>query len=178
MCFLAIAILVIVVSRKSLGRPDTHGFYRMFAFLSATFLVWKAWPNWMDRFDGWNQIVATVLLYLSLYLLFHSLYLLRTQGGNSARRTEQANFSFENTERLVQGSLYRYIRHPMYASLLLLIWGAFLKAPDLAGLVVAGIGSGGLAMAAKVEEGENIQTFGAAYRHYMQRTHMFIPYLL
>ena len=39
------------------------------------------------------------------------------------------NLAFENTVKLVEVGLYRFIRHPMYASLLLLAWGAFLKHP-------------------------------------------------
>jgi protein-S-isoprenylcysteine O-methyltransferase Ste14 len=73
---------------------------------------------------------------------------------------------------------YRFIRHPMYASLLLLAWGIFFKDPaSLAGLALAGLASLCLYLTARVEESENLRRFGEEYRVYMRGTKRFIPFL-
>ena len=73
--------------------------------------------------------------------------------------------------------VFKYIRHPLYCSLLLLAWGAFFKDPSWAGGGLALAATAFLQATAKVEEAENIRYFGAAYRAYMQQTKMFIPFL-
>ena len=104
--------------------------------------------------------------------------MLKQCGGHAEREEMPENHSFENTVHLVEKGLYRYIRHPMYSSLLFLAWGAFLKhiTPLTIGLTL--LVSGLLIVAAKVEERENIRFFGTAYVEYMQRTRMFIPCVL
>lgn len=86
--------------------------------------------------------------------------------------------AFERTTVLVTWGIYRYIRHPMYASLFFLCWGFFFRAPSLAGGVLAAAASVLLWVAAIVEEAENIAYFGDAYRQYMKRTWRFLPHVL
>ena len=74
-------------------------------------------------------------------------------------------------------SAYRYIRHPLYASLLLLVWGALLKNLQVPGVALALAGSALLTVTARVEEAENLVKFGADYAAYMKDTRMFIPFL-
>ena len=88
------------------------------------------------------------------------------------------NFAFENTARIVEEGLYRYVRHPMYSSLLFLAWGAFLKNISLLSIVLVFMASGLLFAAARVEERENILYFGKTYEEYRRRTKMFIPWIL
>ena len=79
------------------------------------------------------------------------------------------------TTALVTTGIYAHIRHPLYASLLLLAAGAWLK--DI------GWASTGLAVAAWVatvatalaEEGELRRQFGEAYEVYSRRTRRFLP---
>ncbi|MCK7540462.1 MAG: hypothetical protein MZV63_61010 [Marinilabiliales bacterium] len=51
-------------------------------------------------------------------------------------RVDEKLFRFEKTTELVTSGIYRYIRHPMYSSLLLLAWGIWLKQPLAATLPV------------------------------------------
>ena len=84
----------------------------------------------------------------------------------------------EDTTVLVNRGIYKYIRHPLYSSLLILGWGIFFKNLSLL--------SGGLALAttafsvatAMIEEAENVQRFGAEYKAYMKTTKRFIPFLI
>jgi protein-S-isoprenylcysteine O-methyltransferase Ste14 len=66
----------------------------------------------------------------------------------------------------------------MYSSLLLLAWGIFLKAPSWPGVGLAGAATLLLWRTARVEEAENLRYFGPAYRDYMRRNWMFLPFLL
>ncbi len=104
--------------------------------------------------------------------------MLKKSGGHAERQEMPENLSFENTVHVVDVGLYRFIRHPMYSSLLFLAWGAFFKnITPLNSVLVVSV-TGLLIAVAKVEEAENIKFFGTAYERYMQGTKMFIPWLL
>jgi protein-S-isoprenylcysteine O-methyltransferase Ste14 len=83
----------------------------------------------------------------------------------------------ESTTTLVKIGAYKYIRHPLYSSLLFLIWGVFFKDITPVGGVIASVSTALLIVIAKMEETENIQKFGAEYTAYMKSTRMFIPFL-
>ncbi|MFC1726412.1 methyltransferase family protein [candidate division KSB1 bacterium] len=83
----------------------------------------------------------------------------------------------EKTTVLVTTGAYRYIRHPLYSSLLFLTWGAFFKHLSLLGITLAVISTVFLVITAKIEETENLRFFGEAYQSYMKKTKMFIPFI-
>ena len=103
--------------------------------------------------------------------------LLRTVGKASRTPERSANLPFENTVSIVGVGVYRWIRHPLYASLLCLAWCAGLKnmSATSVGLTVAA--SGFLVATAIVEESENLRFFGESYAAYMKTTRRFVPYL-
>lgn len=177
--FGGLAVALVLLSRKALRDPRSHGFYRLFAFEAILALLWRNQPYWFEDRFALHQLLSWGLLFIALYLLLHGLFLLRMRGGHAPQRqVEAANFAFENTARLVQEGLYRYIRHPLYASLLLLTWGLFCKHPQWLELPLALLGSLALVLTARVEERENLATFGIEYRVYMQRSRMFLPFML
>jgi protein-S-isoprenylcysteine O-methyltransferase Ste14 len=171
--------LLIAISWKSLHQPRSHGFYRFFAWeaILALFLInAKAW--FYDPFS-WNQMIAWSLLILSVIPLGLGIYALRTRGKpTEARENDPSLLAFEKTTSLVTTGVYRFIRHPLYCSLLLLTWGIFFKLPSLIGFVLAMIAALFLIATAKADESECRQFFGPAYQDYLRRTKMFIPYLL
>ena len=71
----------------------------------------------------------------------------------------------------------KYIRHPLYTSLLLLGWRAFFKDPSLPGGILVLATCAFLTTTARVEEAENLDKFGVDYAAYMGTTKMFIPFL-
>ena len=80
---------------------------------------------------------------------------------------------------LVTDNVYRYIRHPMYASLFLLATGVALKQPTYwPAIVVFAIVVVAVYLTAKAEEQDTLATFGAAYAAYMKTSKMFIPFVL
>jgi protein-S-isoprenylcysteine O-methyltransferase Ste14 len=155
--------------RESLRDPRSRGFFRFFAFESVLALLILNLPYWSrDPFSA-PQIVSWILLIVSLFLVIHGFYLLRVAG------RPQGNI--ENTTILVRRGAYRYIRHPLYSSLLFLGWGVFFKAPWLLTGLLALAASICLYAAARAEEAENLQKFGDEYAAYMQTTKRFIPFL-
>jgi protein-S-isoprenylcysteine O-methyltransferase Ste14 len=175
--FLLVSAGLVYVSRASLLRPRSHGFYRLLsweAILGLFLLNESAWLH--DPFSP-RQILSWCLLSFSACLVIYGALLLRWLGGQDAQRDDASLLGFEKTTRLVTVGIYRYIRHPMYSSLLFLAWGVFFKQPSLGGSLLALAATLCLVAAARVEEDEDLRYFGEAYRTYMERTKMFIPFL-
>lgn len=176
--FILCTIFLIRFSRRALCHPGSHGFYRFFVFESILLLILLNHPFWFTDPFSVLHLVSWSLLLASIFFVIQSLLLLKRKGGHSERDEMPGNLPFENTADVVEVGLYRSIRHPMYSSLLFLGWGAFFKhiTPLSIGLVI--LVSGLLIATAKVEEQENIRFFGTKYTSYMQRTKMFIPWIL
>lgn len=168
---------LIYFSRRSLRRPSSHGFYRFWAWVAILMLFVLNMPVWFREPLSWHQIISWLLLIASLIPLILGLRLLGQVGRVEEARTDPALIGFEKTSKLVAFGIFRYIRHPMYTSLLLLAWGIFFKAPSWLAAALAVIATGFLIATAKVEERENIRFFGALYSDYMKHTRMFIPFL-
>ena len=148
-----------------------YGFYRFFAFETiAMSIAWNASRWFRDPASG-NQIASWVLLVGGAALAIHGSYLLREVG-----RAQQRGI--EDTLTLVDRGAYRYIRHPLYASLMLLAWGVFFKGTDLASAALAIMATGFLFATGRLEEQFNIRRFGSTYAEYRKRTKMFIPFVL
>jgi protein-S-isoprenylcysteine O-methyltransferase Ste14 len=165
---LAVASSFFVV--VSVLRPSRHGVFRLLAWESLLVLILLNADNWFQDPFSPLQVCSWVLLIASMCLAVEGIRLLRKIG--------KPKDELEDTTVLVVVGAYHYIRHPLYASLLFLGWGAFLKGPSpLAGALVVAA-SAFLVATAKVEEKRNLEKFGNDYVDYMKRTRMFIPFLL
>lgn len=176
--FLLLTFIFILFSRRSLLKPQTHGFYRFFVFEGILLLVLLNHPFWFrDPFSPLH-LLSWLLLMCSILYVVLGLQGLRVYGGSQKREDFPANHQFENTTTLVECGIYRYVRHPMYGSLLLLAWGACFKQVTVISVALSCFVSVLLIITAKVEERENIRFFGADYLGYCHRTKMFIPFLI
>jgi protein-S-isoprenylcysteine O-methyltransferase Ste14 len=176
--FAAASLGLIYVSRQALTRPRSHGFYRFFAweFILASFLLNIS--DWFKDWLAWYQVLSWALLIVSILPPILGIRALRERGQpNRNQRSEPALLAFERTTKLVSDGVYRYIRHPLYSSLLLLGWGIFFKQPSWIGLALTLVASLFLVATARADEAECIDCFGAEYREYMQHTRMFIPFV-
>jgi protein-S-isoprenylcysteine O-methyltransferase Ste14 len=169
---------LIYVSRASLAEPRSHGFYRFFAWEAILGLALLNIDVWFRDPFSWHQLISWPLLVFSALLVIVGVRLLTQRGKPDAQRNDVAMVAFEKTTALVTTGAYRYIRHPLYSSLLFLAWGIFFKAPSWPGGLLALAATLFLIATARVEEAENLRFFGAAYREYIKRTKMFIPFLL
>jgi protein-S-isoprenylcysteine O-methyltransferase Ste14 len=176
--FGVVSIGFIYISRASLRVPGSHGFYRFFAWEFILVLFLLNVDVWFRNPFSWHQIVSWFFLVASLPPLAFGVHALVTRGKPVPRREGDAHLmAFEKTTTLVTTGLYRYIRHPLYSSLLFLAWGVFFKRPFWSGALLAVVATLALIATAKADEAECIRFFGPSYQAYMKQTKRFVPFL-
>ena len=185
--FIFVSAGLVAVSWRSLKASRSHGFARFFAWEALAGVILFNAPFWFVNPFGPRQIIAWMLLFGAIPVAIHGFWLLKQIGkpqkanrppeNGTEAEPDAVNFAFENTTTLVTIGAYQYIRHPLYASLLLLSAGAWLKDISTPATLLFGIAVGCLYMTARMEEDENEKRFGASYTDYMRKTRMFIPYL-
>jgi len=175
--FIVASIGIAWVSRASLRNFRSHGFYRFFAWEAILVLVLLNVDYWFKDPFSIHQIVSWLLLIVCTVFVIHGVQSLYMVGKPDSERNDPLLTGIEKTTELVTVGAYRYIRHPLYSSLLFGAWGVFFKHPSSVGVCLAVIATFFLTMTAKMEEAENIRFFGPAYQRYMKQTKMFIPFL-
>jgi protein-S-isoprenylcysteine O-methyltransferase Ste14 len=91
-------------------------------------------------------------------------------------------FTFEvavrSTQSVVQSGPYRFVRHPSYTAILIMLLGVGMVLANWASLVVmlAG-GLLGLLYRVRVEERALVEALGQPYIDYMRHTRRFIPFI-
>jgi len=176
--FVTVTLVLALVSRASLRKPGSHGFYRFFAweFMLGIFVL--NMHAWYAELGSVHQYIARILLAVSLFLAITGLGLLLQSGNTNTHRNDVPMLEFEKTTKLVTSGIYQYIRHPLYSSLFFLCGSFFFKQPSLTGGLLAVIACGFLIATVRAEEIENTRHFGDQYLQYMNRTKMFIPFIL
>jgi protein-S-isoprenylcysteine O-methyltransferase Ste14 len=175
--FVAASAGVVYLSRSSLLSLRTHGFYRFFAWEAILILTLLNVDDWFFKPFTLPRVISWPLLCISLFLVIHSFHLLRRMGRPDDRREDASLIRVEKTTVLVTEGAYKYIRHPLYSSLLFLAWGVFFKSPSWTGAVLAVAATAFLTATAKIEESENRNYFGETYGKYMKQTKMFLPFV-
>ncbi len=169
---------IVYVSRASLRAPRSHGFYRFFAWEAILALILLNVEYWVRDPLSLHQVISWLFLIVSAFLVVHAVHLLRIMGKPDAQRSDdEATIGIEKTTHLVSVGAYKYIRHPMYSSLLFLAWGVFFKNLSWLSAILALTATAFLVATAKVEESEDIRFFGPAYQTYIKQTKRFVPFL-
>jgi len=176
--FIVATAALTFISRASLREPKSHGFYRYFAWELMLILVVLNMDGWYDAPPSLDQTICGVLMWLSLFLAVVSYLSLRRFGKQDDNRNEIPLLEFEKTTVLVSRGIYRFIRHPMYGSLIFLDWGLFFKRMSWLSGSVALVACVFLLIGTYAEENENIRYFGTKYQDYMKRTKRFVPFLV
>jgi protein-S-isoprenylcysteine O-methyltransferase Ste14 len=177
--FLVASAGIVYVSRRSLLAPRSHGFYRFFAWELILALFLLDADVWFRDPLAPHQLVSWPLLVVCILPLVLGVWALRRRGRPvDTREGEPELLAFEKTTSLVTTGIYRYIRHPLYSSLLILAWGIFFKAPSWPGLGLAAGATVFLFATAMADEAECVRFFGPAYRDYMRGTRRFIPFVV
>ena len=174
MAFFIGALGIAVISRRVLADPRSHGFFRFLAFLAIWAIIVINAPRWFSDVLSPAQIVSWILLLGSAGLAASGFILLHRQG-EPRSAVSSTDFTFEQTTRIVTKGPYRFIRHPLYASLILLAWGSVLKHGTVPVLLFGFLATALLYLTAQAEEYENLERFGSSYEEYMSRTRMFVP---
>ena len=176
--FLILSLPLIYLSWRTLFNFDKHGLYR---FITWEAILWIAVQNYqylqVEQFNI-RLLISSLLLVTSALLVVWAFVVMRREGRVSRQREDETLFGFEKTTALVTVGIFRYIRHPMYVSLLCLLWGVLLRNVETGLLLVAFLGTLMCVVAALIEERENLDYFGDSYREYMRRSKRFIPFLI
>ena len=91
-------------------------------------------------------------------------------------------FTFEvavrSSQSVVESGPYRFVRHPSYTAILIMLLGVGMALANWASLIVllAG-GLLGLLYRVRVEERALVEALGQPYRDYMRHTRRFIPFI-
>jgi protein-S-isoprenylcysteine O-methyltransferase Ste14 len=112
------------------------------------------------------RITGATVLFCGMAIYIYSHFLLRGNWSIMA--------SIKKSHQLVKSGLYRYIRHPMYASMLLIVPGSGLLISNYLMLVSTPIVGAIYYIRAKKEE-ELLTKNLPGYELYVQETKMFIP---
>jgi protein-S-isoprenylcysteine O-methyltransferase Ste14 len=176
--FVVVTAALIFISRFSLHDLRSHGFPRFFAWEAMLVLFLLNVEHWFENPLSWYQCIAWILLAICIIPLAWGTLLLNKRGKPVEERAEDSKLlAFEKTTSLVTSGIYKYIRHPLYSSLLLLAWGIFFKFPSWAGMVLVTLTTFLLLLTARADETECMRFFGPDYQAYMQTTRRFIPFL-
>jgi len=163
-------VIIIVFSWFfSIKAKRYHGIARFFSFESIFILFLMNYRFWFRDALNWHQIISWIFLIGSIYPGIAGYLTLKRQG--------KAKENFENTTVLVRSGIFRYIRHPLYCSLLLLGTGIMFKEPGTLQVVAGIINIIAIYFTARIEEKEMIVRFRDQYIDYMKDTKMFIPFL-
>jgi protein-S-isoprenylcysteine O-methyltransferase Ste14 len=165
--FTAIAAITTI---HSIRVKETYGYHRFIAFEVLAVLIVLNMDQWFREPFSIKQIISWLIFLVSTILAIHGIYLLRTAGKSQSR-------GIEETLAVVYSGAYKYIRHPLYASLIMFSWGVFLKGADIISGLLTITTTIFMITTARYEEKYNTDQFGDEYIRYMERTKMFIPFI-
>ena len=169
--FVILSSIIFKISWPALFNAGSRKFYRFFAFEFLLILILVNSGYWFFKPFSLFQIISWVLLILSLFLVLPGLYRLYNQG----KPTATANI--ETTTKLVTSGIYKYIRHPLYSSLIFLGAGCFFKNTSLLAASLFIVMAVFIYATALTEEKENMLKFGADYAVYIKKSKIFVPFL-
>lgn len=167
--FAILALLVLIVFRGELRSLTSHGFYMFFAFESLLALLFFNVDFFVFGVFPWYQILSWIFLVMSALLAFSGFYGLKKYG----KPVE----GWEETTELIKNGIFRYIRHPLYSSLILLAIGILLKNMALQPFIACLVCISFLVTASMMEEKENLAKFGDSYHTYTHETRRYIPFI-
>lgn len=117
---------------------------------------------------GWSNVGIWVLIMMAMFMQYHSTWYL-------AKYSEKV---VEPTA-VVQFGPYRWVRHPIYSSTMLIFWTycLALRAP-ISSLFITSVCALYYGQKAKLEEALMVETFGERYTEYTQRVkYKLIPFV-
>jgi len=175
--FVAFSIPILVLSWRTLSGFHNHGFYRFFAWEGMAWLLASNILYWFDDIFSLHQVISGLLLIGAGILAAVGLVTFMRKGRIDKSRNDDTLFGFEKTTRVIDTGIYRYIRHPLYASLICLTWGFYFKHMTPTLLLISLVSTLFLYISSRMDEKECIAYFGEEYKNYMKRSKMFIPFI-
>jgi protein-S-isoprenylcysteine O-methyltransferase Ste14 len=177
MVFFTGALVIGALSRHTFSDIRSYGFLRFAAFEGLWILAVLSAPSWFRDASLPMQILPWIFFLSALALSLAAFRVLRGARKRPQIRQRPSDTAIAPPGTLVTSGPYRYVRHPLYTSLILLAWGLALKNLSFLSVVVAMLVTGLMYLTAQAEEYENLERFGERYDQYMTGTMMFVPHL-
>jgi protein-S-isoprenylcysteine O-methyltransferase Ste14 len=83
--------------------------------------------------------------------------------------------AWESTTVLFTGGVYRFVRHPLYTSAILLMIGCPLVRPTVVSIILFVVSTSAFVLAAHFEDELNVAKFGDEYEKYRLRLFRILP---
>jgi protein-S-isoprenylcysteine O-methyltransferase Ste14 len=167
--FILISVLFGFLARDWLRQRSSHGLTRFLALqciLALTVLSLPAWPR--DPLAPMH-ILSWSLILAALLMAGYGYRLLRLEG--------KPELKLAADQQLPVGGFYKYVRHPLYSSLILFSMGVFIKAITMSSTVLLCGATLFIYLTAREEEMENLDRFGIEYARYLDASKMFVPFV-
>ncbi len=124
-----------------------------------------------------NVLLSNVGLCIIIIGIFLSLVALNQYNLSEFAGTQQLNQKPPPPKKLKTSGFNSIVRHPLYFSMLLIIWGFFLSRPTDLFFMISIIGTAYLYFGTKLEEEKLVKEFGDEYLKYQKKVGMLIPFL-
>jgi protein-S-isoprenylcysteine O-methyltransferase Ste14 len=168
--FVVLTVIIVMKFRKELFAFHRHGPYMFVAAEGLLLLfIFNAGSMFQNPFSP-RQVFSWILMLVSAGFALSGFYALKKHG--------QAVEDWEDTTRVVHEGVFQYIRHPLYASLMLLAGGMLLKDVSLQAASAFLVTLCFLLAASLVEERENVAKFGVEYQRYALITKRYLPFIV
>jgi len=159
---------------KKLGLGEKYRFYyNIFSTVTFALVLFYYFSipktSLMTEESRFVTILAVVMMGGGLYLLFKTV--------QHYTLAEFLGLEEPEKDELITDGLYELVRHPMYFSIIIFLFGGLMYAPSYAYLVTAGIWVVYIYVGAYREEARLEKKFGKKYLKYKERTPMLIPFL-
>jgi protein-S-isoprenylcysteine O-methyltransferase Ste14 len=168
---------------KQRMEPALGAYYRLLYNLFAVVHIGAAWTLGLAALGGFPAYMleppmesallgVSVLGWLVLVLALRE-YDLGLFSGLSQIRAHRRGGPPPGGETLVIGGMHRFVRHPLYLGVYLILWAG---AQDDFGVATAVWGSVYLALGTHLEEKKLVRLYGDTYRDYRNRVPALIPW--
>jgi protein-S-isoprenylcysteine O-methyltransferase Ste14 len=168
--FILLSFLIFLRFRKGIFAFREHEPYMFAAAQGLLVLLFINGGVLLENPFTPRRIFSWSLLLVSAAMAMAGFYGLRRHG--------QAVQNWENTTRLVRKGVFRYIRHPLYASLMVLATGILSNDLSWRAAAACTFTLCFLVAASRVEEGKNAAKFGEEYQRYQGETKRYFPFIV
>jgi len=175
--FIITSIIIIFLSRRVIFKFSSHGFYRLLGWECLAWICINNYRYWFVNPFSSTQLISWILLIYAGIIVLSGIYVLFTKGKMDPLRDDKTLYRFEKTTRLIETGIYKYIRHPLYGSLIFLTWGIFFKNINSVMFLFSFHATIFFFLTIRREEKENIAYFGDSYKSYIKRSKMIIPFI-
>ena len=150
-------------------------FDRIFIFISVGFAILFLMLGYPDMFLPFSCHLDLPLQLIGLALSFTGTFLSWWAIASFGEFNEPRYIRLKQEHKIVKTGAYRYIRHPQYASKMLVYLGPFLFFKDFLFILIFLSSMLLFFFQAKSEEKLLIQVFGDEYKSYQATSSMFFP---